>query len=459
MTLAGLLGAGVLLNSFVNIPAEAPEETASSAAEEAVQTDEKNEPSQTDGESTSARADEESEDLREYPLSPDWVAELPGAKDEKAAQLLIVEGTDMNSSAATVSLHSRDSEGGWRMILAAPAYIGRDGMCPDEEHAEGGVFTKTPIGTYRFNKAFGIADDPGCQLEYVKVDADDYWSGDDREGKAYNQLVSIRDYPDLDVRSSVHFVDSPREYQYCLNISFNEEGSPGRGSAIFLRCMGDNTYTGGSVAVPEESMKMIMENVRPDCVVVTDTRAGLGGTVSGLTGETETGPESAADKAESSAAEPESAAAGPESAEDEPESTADEPEFTAYDADGMIQGKLVLQSDGFYYFNENLRYRDSGDGTFEGVDTGDILFNYDPTDGTDAGAPPEQESSFEVWDADGSRHGHLTPRTDSSFYQSDDGSRYAAIGAGSFYGVDTGDTLYNYEPAGGKNENSSPDQS
>ena len=62
------------------------------------------------------------------------------------------------------------------------------------------------------------------------------------------------------------------QYQYCLNISFNEEGTPGRGSAIFLHCFGtQKPYTGGCVAVPEYIMKMIMQKVNKDCVVVIDT--------------------------------------------------------------------------------------------------------------------------------------------------------------------------------------------
>ena len=35
-----------------------------------------------------------------------------------------------------------------------------------------------PIGTYHFNKAFGIADDIGCAIPYTKVNDYTYWSGD-----------------------------------------------------------------------------------------------------------------------------------------------------------------------------------------------------------------------------------------------------------------------------------------
>ncbi len=207
--------------------------------------------------------------------SPAWVTELASAKDESVTQLFIVGGNGMDSSSATASMHVRDEDGTWKEILSTSAVIGRDGMCPDADHQEGSDFTKTPIGVYSFNKAFGLAEDPGCQIPYEKVDADDYWSGDEREGMAYNQMVDINEYPDLDLESSVHFVGAESEYQYCLNISFNEEGTPGRGSAIFLRCAGEAAATGGSVAIPEESLKTVMETVKPDCAVIIDTMENL----------------------------------------------------------------------------------------------------------------------------------------------------------------------------------------
>ncbi|MBR0089919.1 MAG: hypothetical protein IJP94_08780, partial [Clostridia bacterium] len=128
-------------------------------------------------------------------------------------------------------------------------------------------------------RAFGIADDPGCSaFDYVKVTNDTYWSGDDREGMSYNEMVDIKDYPTLDMENSEHIIDYEYQYQYCLNISFNEDGSAGRGSAIFLHCIGPlKPYTGGCVAMPENIMKMVMQRVDKDCVVVIDTLDNLGG--------------------------------------------------------------------------------------------------------------------------------------------------------------------------------------
>ncbi|MBQ8953679.1 MAG: hypothetical protein IJ048_06150 [Clostridia bacterium] len=206
--------------------------------------------------------------------SPEWVTNLPQAQDEGATQLFVVAGLGMDKSTATVSLHMKDEDGNWMQILSTPGFVGRNGLCLDEEHAEG--CGQTPIGVYRFNKAFGIAADPGCSLEYIQVDEDIYWSGDENEH--YNEMVSISDYPELDLTNSEHIVDYAYEYQYCLNISFNEDGTAGRGSAIFLHCFGAaKPYTGGCVAIPENIMKQVVQYVTEDCVVVIDTLENLGG--------------------------------------------------------------------------------------------------------------------------------------------------------------------------------------
>ena len=206
--------------------------------------------------------------------SPACVKSLPSAQDEKVTQLFVVAGLGMDKTTATISMHQRDEAGNWKQILSTPGFVGLKGLCLDADHKEG--CSQTPIGIYHFNKAFGIAKDPGCAIPYVQVDENTYWSGDpDRQ---YNQMVDIQDVPELVMDDSEHIVDYEYQYQYCLNISFNEEGTPGRGSAIFLHCFGPlKPYTGGCVALPENLMKMVMQTVHEDCVVVIDTLENLGG--------------------------------------------------------------------------------------------------------------------------------------------------------------------------------------
>ena len=149
--------------------------------------------------------------------SPAWVVNLPAAQDETVTQLFVVAGLGMDKTTATISMHQRDDAGNWKQILSTPGFVGLNGLCPDADHREG--CAQTPIGVYHFNKAFGIAADPGCAIPYIQVDDSTYWSGDpDRQ---YNQMVDIRDVPELVMDDSEHIVDYEYQYQYCLNISFN----------------------------------------------------------------------------------------------------------------------------------------------------------------------------------------------------------------------------------------------
>ena len=201
--------------------------------------------------------------------SPDWVKELADKQDGTVTQLFVVARMGMDKTTATVSMHERDTDGNWKQILSTPGYVGKYGLCMDEDHVEG--CGQTPIGVYRFNKAFGIAADPGCAMPYTQVTDDIWWSGDTGEGMHYNEMVDIRDVPELSKDDSEHIVDYEYQYQYCMNISFNEDGTPGRGSAIFLHCLGpEKPYTGGCVAIPENIMEQVMQQAKPDCVVVID---------------------------------------------------------------------------------------------------------------------------------------------------------------------------------------------
>lgn len=194
-------------------------------------------------------------------ISPKWVSNLNAARD--AEQLAIVSGT--HGSNANFSFHEKDNEGVWHEIISAPAFIGKNGW---GKTREGDV--KTPTGIYTFTMAFGINDDPGCQMGYTKVDDSHYWVGDSNSGR-YNQFVSVNDYDDFDKKESEHIIDYDLAYKYCLNISWNLDCTPKKGSAIFLHCYTKNKFTGGCVAIPEEVMVKVLQHVKSGCVVVMDT--------------------------------------------------------------------------------------------------------------------------------------------------------------------------------------------
>ena len=215
------------------------------------------------GQAAVPTASAEAAEKTELPDSPPWIAALGEAKE--ARQLFVVAG--VGQTTAYISLHEKNADGSWKELLSTPGFIGKHGLGKTKE-GDG----MTPVGTFCFNAAFGIAEDPGCAIAYHQVTEEDYWSGDGREGYGYNTMVSIRDLPDLSLADGEHIIDYTAEYQYCLNISYNDACVPGDGSAIFLHCLGRvKPYTGGCVAIPEACMLTVMEEVRPDCVVVIDS--------------------------------------------------------------------------------------------------------------------------------------------------------------------------------------------
>ena len=184
----------------------------------------------------------------------DQVAKMQCARD--AGQLVLVGGT--GGSDALVAVYARNG-GAWQKVLEAKGLIGKNGLGKTREGD-----AKTPVGVFRFTKAFGIAPDPGCRIPYTQVDDSHYWVGDPAS-PFYNTFVSTRDQSGFDAKESEHIVEYVKPYQYCLNISYNEEGKPGLGSAIFLHCIGTKPYTGGCVAIPEADMKRFLTIVQPDC--------------------------------------------------------------------------------------------------------------------------------------------------------------------------------------------------
>ena len=198
-------------------------------------------------------------------LSPEWVSELKAAKD--ASQLAIVSGT--HGSNARFSFHEKDDAGLWHEVVSCPAYIGKKGW---GKSREGDM--KTPQGVFTFTMAFGIQEDPGCPMGYVQVDGSHYWVGDSNS-EHYNRFVSVNEHGNFSTKDSEHIIDYTTAYKYCLNISYNVDGIPGKGSAIFLHCQTKNHYTAGCVAIPEDDMKEVLRHVKPGCVVVMDTHENI----------------------------------------------------------------------------------------------------------------------------------------------------------------------------------------
>ena len=191
--------------------------------------------------------------------SPAWVAALPEAAETDC--ILVVDITV--GSNAVLTMHEKNAAGVWEQSLDDAAFIGKNGGCKTRE-GDG----KTPLGSFNFNAALGILDDPGCPLPYTRVNDSHYWVCDSGSPR-YNTLVSTDEYTDFDRARSEHIIDYPNAYRYILNTTYNAGGSPGLGSAIFLHCYREQrTYTFGCVSIPFESMEYVMTHIRPDARIL-----------------------------------------------------------------------------------------------------------------------------------------------------------------------------------------------
>lgn len=176
-------------------------------------------------------------------------------------QILVVA---VKEEGASLCFFEKKSSGEWEMLLETEAMIGENGLGKKRE-GDG----KTPVGVFRFTRAFGILENPGMKWGYTQVSESDYWV-DDGGSVYYNQLVDVHSVK-KDWESAEHICEYGEVYHYVLAINFNEGNIPGAGSAVFLHCTTEGMeYTAGCVAVPEFFMKKIMTMVEPQCVLIID---------------------------------------------------------------------------------------------------------------------------------------------------------------------------------------------
>ena len=197
-------------------------------------------------------------------IAKDRVRKLKIAKTVK--QLIVVEA---RGTRATVSMHEK-ADGTWRELTSTyDGWVGASGVGNAREGVD-----YTPTGVMYPDLAFGIKDDPGCPMGYLKANWSHYWVGDS-SSPAYNTLVSTYDYGSFNYASSECILACGAAYNYCLNMGWNSARTPGGGSAFFLHCsMGKPTA--GCVSVPEDVMVYILQHIKHGCAIVIDERGRIG---------------------------------------------------------------------------------------------------------------------------------------------------------------------------------------
>jgi len=172
------------------------------------------------------------------------------AADASVKQVIIVEQTTL--SEGNMFLFVKE-ENGWQNKLSCRAFLGKKGV---GKRKEGDA--KTPLGDFMFSMAFGVKKDPGSVIGYTKLTDGMYWCGD---WAFYNRFVDTEKTDHWCGGNSEHLIDYTKQYAYALALNYNADCVFGRGSAIFLHCVGNKPYTGGCIAVPENDMITILRAV------------------------------------------------------------------------------------------------------------------------------------------------------------------------------------------------------
>jgi len=172
-------------------------------------------------------------------------------EDNKVQEIISVSLVEETS--AILKMYVRDEEdiSGWKLILATDAFIGQKGL---GKQKEGDL--KTPTGEFNITQAFGIKDNPGTKLKYIK--ATDTIYACDEDCKYYNQIIDTNKTKHQ--CEGEHLLRFKPEYNYGLCIDYNKENIYPNGSNIFINVKGNNVYSTGSIEVDEDSMIILIQN-------------------------------------------------------------------------------------------------------------------------------------------------------------------------------------------------------
>ena len=180
-----------------------------------------------------------------------WDALLARYREDAAVkQLVFVKYT--GGSKAVLELYVK-KDGTWTKDMSCDANVGRNGIDKQKEGDK-----RTPTGVFNLTSGYGIADDPGSKLPYVKVNSNLYWCADPQW---YNQLIDIREHPHT--CSGEHLIEYTMAYQYGMFLDYNPDNVYKKGAAIFLHVKSPNPYTSGCIAVDRDRMIYLLRLVEP----------------------------------------------------------------------------------------------------------------------------------------------------------------------------------------------------
>ena len=150
-----------------------------------------------------------------------FVKDLEISKQTNQAIIVVGNG----GSYATLTLHEKVN-GLWKEILRTNARVGYNGITNNKYEGDG----KTPSGIYSLGEAFGVANNPGTNKNYLKLNNNHYWV-DDSNSRYYNKLVNISQV-NKDWNSAEHLIDNKTAYKYAININYNTNCIKNKGTFV-----------------------------------------------------------------------------------------------------------------------------------------------------------------------------------------------------------------------------------
>ncbi|EOU1109638.1 TPA: cell wall-binding protein [Clostridium perfringens] len=175
-------------------------------------------------------------------------------KLENSNQIIVVTTNNMSTSYCNIEIYEKNDSGEWNNIDSTTGRVGANGLAYIENRVQS--TNTTPAGVMSITGAFGVKNNPGTKLDYIKVNNNMYWDLNS-ENSTYNRLINYNPGGDYE-----HLISYPRQYEYSLITDYNHNQVPNKGGAIFVHCLGRGA-TGGCVSMPREKMIEILKWIDP----------------------------------------------------------------------------------------------------------------------------------------------------------------------------------------------------
>jgi L,D-peptidoglycan transpeptidase YkuD (ErfK/YbiS/YcfS/YnhG family) len=171
-----------------------------------------------------------------------------------ARQVVLVSASSASSTYARVSWWLRTSDGKWHMYRGeVTARVGVHGMTTAKREGDG----RTPIGVFPVGIGFSWYGNPGTRLPWRTSDSNSRWV-DDSGSPYYNRWMQAPAAGRWDSAERLRITP----YLYALQIGYNLQHTPGKGSAIFMHIT-TGRATAGCVGVDKTTVVAALRWLNP----------------------------------------------------------------------------------------------------------------------------------------------------------------------------------------------------